>query len=814
MDRYLCIHCHFYQPPRENPWLESIELQDSAYPYHDWNERITAECYAANASSRILTCDNRITHIVNNYSRISFNFGPTLLSWMEEHAPDTYQAILAADKESQQRFSGHGNAIAQVYNHMIMPLANRRDKQTQVVWGIGDFQHRFGRKPEGMWLAETAVDVETLEVLAEHDIKFTVLAPSQAKQERRLGTTKFKNVEGGKIDPTRPYVCKLPSGRSMNLFFYDGPISRAVAFEGLLSNGETFANRLLSGFADNRRWPQLMHIATDGETYGHHHPKGDMALAYALHHIESNNLAKLTNYGEYLEINPPTHEVEILENTAWSCVHGVGRWSRDCGCNSGGKPGWNQAWRAPLRAAFDYLRDELGPAYESKASELLRDPWRARDEYINVVLDREESSLQRFFAKHGKAELTDVDMVTALALLEMQRHAMLMYTSCGWFFDEVSGIETVQTIMYAGRALQLAQMLFPDHREETFKQLLAQAKSNLAESGDGAQIFEKWVKPAEVNLVAVAAHYAIASMFERMGVNNSINCYEVRQHEDVRLESGRARLAMGTAQIRSRITREQQEVSFGVLHFGDHNVIAGVRGFHSEQEFKNSERELRDSFQAADLPAVLRLLDKHFDGATYSLRSLFRDERQKVVNKILGSTMDEAEAAYRQIYEHHAPLMGFLSGMGAPLPKMLHLTAEFVLNTALRKEFLADEIDLERIQTLLDTAAREKIQWDEAWLGYALKRRLSRMAEELAVNPRGERLQRFNAAVGLVRSLPFEVNLAPVQNVFYQLLQNVYPAVALESDESSQRWISEFAGLGQKLGVCVEPVVPAAVATT
>ena len=806
MDRYLCIHCHFYQPPRENPWLESIELQESAYPYHDWNERITAECYAANASSRILTADDRIIRIVNNYSRISFNFGPTLLSWLEDRAPDTYQAILAADKESQERFSGHGNAIAQVYNHMIMPLANRRDKQTQVAWGIRDFEHRFERKPEGMWLAETAVDIETLEVLAEHDINFTVLAPSQAQHERRVSTTKFKNVEGGKIDPTRPYICNLPSGRSINLFFYDGPISRAVAFEGLLDNGETFANRLISGFADNRRWPQLMHIATDGETYGHHHSKGDMALAYALHHIEGNKLAKLTNYGEYLEINPPTHEVEIIENTAWSCIHGVGRWNRDCGCNSGGKPGWNQAWRAPLRAAFDYLRDELAPDYERKASELLRDPWQARDEYIKVVLDRDENSLQAFFAKHAKTELSDADTVTALALLEMQRHAMLMYTSCGWFFDELSGIETVQTIMYAGRALQLAQMLLPDHREEKFKELLALAKSNLAENGDGARIFDTWVKPAEVNLLAVAAHFAIASMFERVGESNSINCYDVRQRDDVRLESGRARLALGTAQIRSRITHEQQEVSFGVLHFGDHNVIAGVRGFRSDQEFKALARELRDRFQSSDLPAVLRLLDKHFDGATYSLRSLFRDERQKVVSKLLGSTMDEAEAAYRQIYEHHAPLMGFLSDMGAPLPKMLHLTAEFVLNTALRKEFLADEIDLERIQTLLDTAAREKIQWDEAWLGYALNRRLSRLADELAVNPREDRLQRFNAAVTLVRSLPFEVNLGPVQNVFYQLLQSVYPAVALETDEASQRWVSEFTGLGEKLGVCVEPV--------
>jgi alpha-amylase/alpha-mannosidase (GH57 family) len=350
MDRYLCIHCHFYQPPRENPWLESIELQDSAYPYHDWNERITAECYAPNATSRILTGDNRITRIVNNYSRISFNFGPTVLSWLADRSPDTYQAILDADRESQERFSGHGSAIAQAYNHIIMPLANRRDKQTQVIWGIRDFESRFGREPEGMWLPETAVDVETLEVLAEQGIAFTVLAPYQARQERRIGTTKFKLVEGGNVDPTRAYICKLPSGRSINLFFYDGPISRAVAFEGLLTNGENFSNRLLSGFTDHRRWPQLMHIATDGETYGHHHANGDMALAYALHHVESNYLAKLTNYGEYLEKHPPTHEVEIFENTAWSCSHGVGRWSRDCGCNSGGKPGWNQAWRAPLPA--------------------------------------------------------------------------------------------------------------------------------------------------------------------------------------------------------------------------------------------------------------------------------------------------------------------------------------------------------------------------------------------------------------------------------------------------------------------------------
>jgi len=811
MDRYLCIHCHFYQPPRENPWLEMIEQQDSAYPYHDWNERITAESYAPNATSRILTSDNRIIRIANNYSRISFNVGPTLLSWMADHATDVYQAILDADRESQDRFSGHGSAIAQVYNHMIMPLANRRDKQTQVVWGIRDFQYRFHRDPEGMWLAETAVDLESLEVLAANGIKFTILAPYQAKAERRITTTRFKNVDGGKIDPTRPYVCNLPSGRSINLFFYDGPISRAVAFEALLSNGERFADRLISGFSDNRRWKQLMHIATDGETYGHHHHKGEMALSYALDHIETNKLARLTNYGEYLTINPPTHEVEIVENTAWSCSHGVGRWNTDCGCNSGGKPGWNQAWRAPLRNALDQLRDGLAGPYETRAAEFLKDAWLARDEYASVVLDRSDHSLEKFFATHARRRLSEAETSTVLSLLEMQRHAMLMYTSCGWFFDELSGLETVQVIMYAGRALQLAQRLFPDQHEQKFRQMLQAAKSNLPEAGNGAQVFDRFVKPAQVDLLAVAAHYAIASMFQLAGDGDLVPAYEFRLHDDVRLESGRARLALGSSCVRSRITREQQDIVFGVLHFGDHNLMAGVRPNLGEEEFQSVVAQLREAFQSSELPAVVRLLDRHFEGAAYSLRSLFRDERQKVVSRLLGSTMAEAEAAYRQIYEHHAPLMGFLSGMGAPLPKMLHLTAEFVLNTALRQEFLADELDIERVRTLLETAAREKIQWDAPWLGYALTQRFARMAEELAFKPHPDLLHGFNLAVDLVHSLPFEVDLARVQNVYYELMQNVYPIYAKQDDEASQVWITEFLALGRKLNFSVDSLVVQAV---
>ena len=384
---------------------------------------------------------------------------------------------------------------------------------------------------------------------------------------------------------------------------------------------------------------------------------------------------------------------------------------------------------------------------------------------------------------------------------------MLMYTSCGWFFDELSGIETVQVISMPAGRLQLAQRLFPDHHEETFRGLLQSAKSNLAEFGDGAQIFDKFVKPAQVSLLDVAAHYAIASMYQLAGSGDLERAYELKAIEDVRLESGKAHLALGAIAVRSRITRSQRDVCFGVLHFGDHNVMAGVRDYPGEAEFHGMVRDVRDSFQDANLPDVVRQLDRYFSEASYTLKSLFRDERRKVVSSLLSSTMDEVEASYRLIYERHAPLMGFLGGTGAPLPKMLHFTAEFVLNTSLRRAFNADELNVERIKSLIETADREKIQWDSAWLAYSLTRRFGKMADDLALKPREDLLHRFNLAVDLVHSLPFEVDLARVQNVYYQLQQNVYPIFAAQSDTASLHWIKEFTALGEKLGFVVDAEV-------
>ena len=796
-NRYLCIHGHFYQPPRENPWLEAIELQDSAAPYHDWNERITAECYAPNSAARILDAESRIAKIVNNYASMSFNFGPTLLSWMKEKTADTYQAILDADRLSKQRFSGHGSALAQCYNHMIMPLANARDKLTQVIWGIEDFRFRFGRDPEGMWLPETAVDLETLDILAQHGIKFTILAPSQAKSVN--GT----DVTGQRIDPARAYRQKLASGRSIDLFFYDGPVSQAVAFERLLDNGERFASRLLDALSDQREGPQLAHIATDGETYGHHHPFGDMALAYALDHIESSGLAKVTNYAEFLEQHPSELDVEILENTAWSCVHGVERWTFNCGCNSGGHPDWNQEWRTPLRAALDWLRDEIAPRYEKMAARYFKDPWEARNNYIHVILDRSPASKERFAAANFRRKtLQRSDRITIWKLLEMQRHALLMYTSCGWFFDELSGIETVQVIQYAGRVAELAGELFGEAIEERFVRKLALAKSNLANHRDGARIFEKFVKPAQVDLLKLGAHYAMSSMFESFADNTRIYSYSV-ENKDYRLKrSGKMRLAFGKARFTSEITQDSEMLMFGVLHFGDHNLHGGVGLFRSEEAYRELGKSTREAFSRSDLAATIRCLDEGFGGCMYSLKNLFRDEQRKVLTEALESTVENSASIYRQMYEEQAPLLRFLSDCGMPIPNELKATAEVALNGLLRQALGSPELDLTAIHGLLEEIRIAQIPLDQDGLEITLRRNIEKGAERFLEDPKNlPRLTKFRETVAAARSLPFDLILWQVQNRCYEILQRLYPHTPRHGEA---KWRAEFKELAGLLSLRVE----------
>jgi alpha-amylase/alpha-mannosidase (GH57 family) len=463
----LIIHGHFYQPPRENPWTGEVETEPSAAPFHDWNERVHAECYAPNAAA-------------NNYAKISFNFGPTLLSWLERHHPETYNQILFADKESASQRGSHGNAIAQAYGHAILPLCNERDRVTQVHWGVADFRARFGREPEALWLPETAANDATLALLIDEGLRYVILAPNQAKS---------------KINPAQPYRFEHPdgSGRSIAVFFYNGPLARAIAFEKALTSSRGLVER----FVDAARLGELVNVATDGETYGHHFKFGDLCLAHALDFEAKQAGFWITNYGEYLDRHPPELTVEIDngpegEGSSWSCVHGVGRWARDCGCHTGGEAGWNQAWRAPLREALNFLRDDAALKFETAAGDLLQDPWAARNDYVSVLLGRDVGN---FISEHAVRSLSSSEFDRVLKLLEMQRSALLMFTSCGWFFSDLAGIETVQVMRYAARVLDLQNQLgFAAPRKE-FLELLSNAKSNDPAKGNGAEIFQRLAEP-------------------------------------------------------------------------------------------------------------------------------------------------------------------------------------------------------------------------------------------------------------------------------------------------------------------------------
>jgi alpha-amylase/alpha-mannosidase (GH57 family) len=803
--RFICIHGHFYQPPRENPWLETVETQDSAAPYHDWNERICAECYAPNGAARIQNNKNQITRIVNNYARISFNFGPTLLSWLKENAPRTYRMILDGEGRSRRSYGGHSSAMAQVYNHIIMPLAIERDRITQIRWGIADYKHHYGESPEGMWLSETAADSDSLRLMAEHGIKFTVLAPHQCKRVLALAEgAGWTDTPDASVDTTHPYLVRFPSGAQIAVFFYNGPASRAIAFEGLLNSGENFAGRLKAGFKDGGQ-AQLMHVATDGESYGHHHKHGEMALAYALLLLEKDRTVKLTNYGKFLEQFPPEYEAEIEENTSWSCVHGVERWRSNCGCN-GGRP-FSQLWRAPLRQALDELRDALAPLTEQEGNKLFKEVWAARDGYIEVVLDRAPERAARFFETHSNHALNEAERVRALELMEMQRHTQLMYTSCGWFFDDIAGIETVQIIAYAARVLQLAKEIFGKpaaHLERAFLERLAEAKSNEAKFADGAQIYKSSVESMELGLEQVAAHYAISSVFSSFAEQTDVFCFRVRRISYEVHTSGRGRLAMGRAHIASAITGEQQSFSFAVLHFGDQNITAAVKPYTDADaaEFEEFAVKATEQVQRALFPEVIRLLDKEYGRVDYSLTSLFRDEQRRIVELILNSTLWDIENSLTTIYDDHASLLHYLSQAGLPKPPALLLAAGFAINAGLRRALETDPVNSAQLRSSLGLAKADQIPLETATLSYIADQRMKRAMVELQLsNGSLELLDRALTLAINLAELPFDLNLWQAQNIWYEILSTTNTALTSLSKEDRQRWDEHFGGLGTLLKI-------------
>lgn len=712
---YVTVHGHFYQPPRENPYLNAIERQPSASPYHDWNERIHYECYRPNAFARVLSDQGDLLGIVNNYEYLSFNIGPTLMSWLEHADPEVYQRILGADRKSCDRLGGHGNAIAQVYNHIILPLANERDKRTQIRWGKADFKARFGRDPEGMWLAETAVDYSTLRILAEEGIRFIILAPSQAQRCRPLPTPDERDphwieVGGSQIDPVRPYRCFLNSphfqrdgilgqdglgeaGADPNLadppyidiFFYDGPISRDMGFNDVLSSSEHFVGRIGQAVRGDHRPAQLISVATDGETFGHHKGGTEKALAYAFTHEFPQRGWLVTNFAHYLSLHPPTWEVELKPVTAWSCAHGVDRWQDDCGCGGGGA--WHQKWRRPLRDALDWLRDQLIAIYEQSGGSFFRDPWAARDGYVAVLGERSDTALDTFFAAYQSHDLTPAERVEALKLLEMQRHALLMYTSCGWFFEEVSRPEGTQILRYAARALELAEDFAAVRLEPEFVRRLAAIPSNVEQFGNGAELYRQLVAPARITPEQVAAHYAISSLFHSYSQEQRLYCYSVQRLDYQLRRMGALTLALGQVQLTSEITREVVNLEFAVLHLGGWDFHCCIRPASGRRAYLQLRDELFEALSLASAAQVILAMTRTFGDSqgdpcgnrSFSLQDLFAEERHRLMHLLSQETLTRLDQLYTQVYrDNYGVLRAFHRDALEP-PRELQVAAEIAI---------------------------------------------------------------------------------------------------------------------------------------
>ncbi len=791
MKRYLCIHGHFYQPPRENPWKDEVEVQASAAPYHDWNERITAECYMPNTAARIVDHERRILDIVNNYELISFNFGPTLLSWMERAQPSVYHKIVEADQISVRKRGGHGNALAQAYNHLIMPLASLSDKITQVKWAVSDFESRFKRRPEGMWLPETAVDLETLYVLAQEGIQFTILAPHQASRIRKgiaqnepsLETETaegWEDVSGSKIDPTRPYRCFLPEGLYIDLFFYDGPISHAVAFDRLLQKGEKFVERLQAGFSDTRDWPQLLNIATDGESYGHHCPHGDMALAYTLQQIERQQTAELTNYGEYLSLNPPVYQVEIFERSSWSCAHGVDRWQSNCGCSTG-HSGWNQQWRRPLREGLDLLKTSLDNLFEEKGGEYIKNPWNVRNAYIELIRKREEGALtpediDTFLIPYRMAPFSFSEREAVLKLLEMQRNALLMFTSCAWFWDDVSGYETRQVLQYAARAIDLAKAVDKKEQMElaegAFMEKLKEAPSNITELGSGASIYQHVIKASKTNPKLVIAHFAILSLLETTPMAADLYGYRLDGSDYQRIKEGLVTFGIGRVHLTSKITFETQEAAFGVLHFGGPDFHCAVGGSFGADQFENVKFEIIGKLMHDSQAAVIRCMNHYFGEEAFTLKDLFLDARRKVLSQVANLIFKRYENRWRHIYQEHHKLMLYLQSTQTKIPRPFLVTAEQVYHLDLKNEMglLPHPAAIAKVLKILDESKQWGIDIPLGEIATRIEQLLEKQLTALIESHGDQTVEVIYQLLDLVEKTHLHINIWESQNLFHRFI--------------------------------------------
>lgn len=808
---YLTIHGHFYQPPRENPWLEDIEEQESANPFHDWNERIDHECYTPNSVARITDSCGKILDIVNNYSLISYNFGPTLLSWLQKYSPKTYQRILDADKISAESFSGHGNAIAQVYNHIIMPLANDRDKFTQTYWGIRDFESRFGRYPEGIWLSEAAVCDDTLAILVDLGIKYTILSPYQVEKVKYSSEDQWQDVSKGNIDPARAYrynIQKHP-GKSIDIFFYDGSISKSIAFEGVLYNGDNLFNRIKQGVVGYRNYDQLVHLATDGESYGHHTPFGNMALAYGLKVRTQTDNMILTNYGEYLEKYPPESEVIIKENTAWSCSHGVGRWNNDCGCSTGGYGHWNQKWRKPLRESLDWLNDKLAEIYEKEGKRFFKDVWSARNNYVSVLLDNSDENIDAFIEGNTKREVSKAELVDCLKLLEMQKNAMYMFTSCGWFFSEISGIETVQIMKYAARAMQLAYEFGYTDLEEDFLEKLSVARSNIKQFGNGADVYKRFVKPSIISNDKIISHWAITSLYEDYEDETDLYCFKIRRHDYEKQNKASTTLVVGRVELTSKVIKETNDMIFALMQIGDNDFHCVIRGYGGSVEYKKIKEDLFTKLNNASITEVIRGLDQHFGKEYCTLKELFLDKKKQIIQELIKGQLNEFSSLYNRIYSDSQASMRHLNDLNLSIPDEFKIAAQYTLSRKFNNSVIEndDYSDIDNFQEALSIhkeADQLRLQIDKSAAEKAFKKLIEQkmvaFVDKMSVPSCDEIIDILEVA----EELQLNLNLGNSQNIYFAKLCNGISELVSDlpnskTKEKDKELITVVFKLGEKL---------------
>jgi alpha-amylase/alpha-mannosidase (GH57 family) len=825
---FVAIHGHFYQPPRENPWFEFIETEESAHPFHDWNERIALECYRPNAHARILDEKGKISEILNNYSSINFNFGPTLLPWLEKNFPSVYRKILEADREGLRRF-GHGNAMAQIYNHIIMPLANERDQETEVLWGIADFEKRFHRRPEAMWLPETAVNYPTLQVLVEHGMRYLILSPFQALRVRPFGGKRWTDASQGRIDTTQPYRCFIKDSygkkvldQFIDIFFYNGIISKEVAFGDLLKDGNTFCNRFTQFYQESKEKPQLIHIATDGETYGHHKKFGDMALAYALDKGFLTRGFEVINHGAFLKRFPPVNEVEIDEGpkgegTSWSCAHGVGRWKEDCGCSTGGRPGWNQKWRKPLREALDLLRDELGQVFEKEGEKIFKDVWEARNGYIEVILNRSSKRIKSFFEQYGFEDLDEKVRIKGLKLLEMQRHALQMYTSCGWFFADLAGLETILILQHAARAIQLAEELTGQGIEEKFVQHLSEAKSNLPEMGKGDQVYQHLVKPKCVTPDKVVNHFAISSLFNGGDGGEKIFSYRVEKIHYEKIGEEKDLLVIGQVRISSEIIPESKEFLFGLIPFEKEVFRTWVSEKNGDLRFDVLKEKAREGFGKGgeEMAKVLTML---LGNQFFTIQDTFKEERQTIFQKLIQKEFDEHCQIYAELFDKTKQVVEALSREGLEIPYEIRVAAEVTLSNRLFQEINELKGDFKATK---ERGEIDRIIKGAKEHGYDLRKEesLSVLNEILMekmnalqkskgsdLSWQEEQIETVMTLLDLAKKWDFKISLEEAQNLMGQILDECFGNLekCWWGDGTTRPFPSNLITLAEKMGFNVE----------